>query len=220
MKNLAPLAGRPLIDYCVAAGRATKCISRLMCSTDSDVIAMHCRQLGVENHPRPVELGADDIPLFDVIVQLLEDVTEREGAVAELLALLQPTSPFILPEHVEQCVRGLNNNVDAASAQTLIPCPHNHHAYNQRVIKDGWVAFCFPDERRSAYNKQSKPRHFLFGNVVVFRIKTALEQGTVFAEPSLAYEVPPIFGFDCDGPEDFRIGELLLKSALVQLPHL
>ena len=83
LKNLAPLAGCPLIDYCVAAGRATKCISRLICSTDSDAIAGHCRQLGIEIHPRPAELGADDILLFDVLVQLLEDVTEREGAVAE-----------------------------------------------------------------------------------------------------------------------------------------
>jgi hypothetical protein len=87
-------------------------------------------------------------------------------------------------------------------------------------VDHGWVGFRFPDERRRAYNKQTKPTHYLFGNVVAFRTVAAVEQGIVFADPSLAMEIPTFYGFDCDGPEDFLLGEAMLKAGVVRLPHL
>jgi CMP-N-acetylneuraminic acid synthetase len=218
LKNLAPLRGRCLLDYCIAAAHGAESTSRLICSTDSDPIAKRCAELGVEVHVRPDHLGADSTPLFDVLLHFFKHINEREGGVAEFIALLQPTSPFLLPEHVDRCVRGLRADKSAASAQTLVHCPHNHHAYNQRVVSDGKVRFRYLEERRRAYNKQSKPEHFLFGNIVVFRTRPALKQGIVFAEPSLAFEIPLLYGFDCDGPDDFKIGEALLSSQLVVLP--
>jgi CMP-N-acetylneuraminic acid synthetase len=208
------------MDYCVAAASLSRPITRLICSTDSDRIAQHCGELGIEVHPRPAELGGDLTPLFDVITHFVEDVSSREGSVAEFIALVQPTSPYLLPEHLDRCLEGLRESPEAASAQTVIHCPHNHHAYNQRVVRDGWVSFRFPDERRLAYSKQTKPVHYLFGNVVVCRTTAALKQGIVFAEPSLAFEIPTPYGFDCDGPEDFVLGEAMLKAGIVRLPHL
>lgn len=220
MKNLAGLGGRPLLDYCAAAGTAAEQVSRMICSTDSGKIAAHCRELGVEVHDRPAELCGSDTPVFDVIAHLLNDVGARDGEVAEWIALLQPTSPFVLPGHIDACIDALRDSAQAGSAQTVIPCPHNHHAFNQRVVADGRVSFRFPEERAAAYNKQKKPALALFGNVVVFRTEPALEQETVFAEASLAVEVPALFGFDCDGPLDFEVGEALLAANLVDLPHM
>jgi CMP-N-acetylneuraminic acid synthetase len=220
MKNLAAFGGRPLIDYCIAAGKVSENVSRLLCSTDSEEIASRCRQLGIEVHPRPHELGQDETPLFDVIVHLVEDIASREGAVAELFALLQPTSPFVLPKHVDDCVRSLVRDSHAVSAQTIVECPHNHHAFNQRVVNNGYVSFRFLEERKCAYNKQTKPKHYFFGNVVVFRLREALKQGIVFAEPSIPVVIPYFYGFDCDGPDDFVIGDLMLTNGLVSLPHI
>jgi CMP-N-acetylneuraminic acid synthetase len=209
-----------LIDFCIAAGKASENVSRLLCSTDSEEIAGHCRRLDVEVHPRPDELAQDVTPLFEVIVHLVEDIVSREGAVAEFFALLQPTSPFVLPEHVDNCIESLLHDSHAASAQTIIECPHNHHAFNQRVVNDGYVAFRFLEERKRAYNKQTKPKHYFFGNIVVFRLLEALEQGIVFAEPSIPFVIPNFYGFDCDGPDDFVIGDLMLTNKLVSLPHI
>ena len=220
LKNLADLGGRPLLDYCAAAGLAAERVSRTICSTDVGEIAKLCKTLGVEVHHRPTELSRDDTPVLDVIVHFLNDIATREGEVAEWIALLQPTSPFILPEHIDQCIDALRSDSKAGSAQTVIPCPHHHHAFNQRVVTDGRVSFRFPEERNTAYNKQKKPALALFGNVVVFRTEYALEQNAVFAEPSLAVEVPPLFGFDCDGPIDFEVGKALLAANLIGLPHL
>ena len=219
LKNLALLGGRPLLDYGVLAARQAG-LERIVCSTDGPEIAARSRELGIVVDDRPTELAGDEAPVFDVIARWLTEVFRREGAVPEMVALIQPTSPFITPAQIQSCVALLQGDPEAASAQTVIPCPHNHHAYNQRLVADGRVTWRFPDERRAAYNKQRKPEHFLFGNLVVFRSQMALDQGSVFAERSLASPVPEIYGFDCDGPDDFRRGTLMLESGLVELPHL
>ncbi len=220
LKNLTAFAGRPLIDYVVLAARASGRAARLICSTDSPEIAARCRELGVERHDRSAALGRDETPVIEVITHLLRDLAGREGAVAEFVALLQPTSPFLLPAHLDAAVDALAADPAAGSAQTVVPCPHNHHAVNQRVIADGHVAFRFPAERAQAYNKQRKAPHYLFGNLLVFRAEAALAQQVPFAAPSLPVEIPFHHGFDLDGPDDVRLGEALLAAGLVALPHL
>ena len=150
LKNLVPFAGRPLLDYQVLAARGSGRIERLICSTDSVKIAEHCVTLDIEVHDRPRELSGDNVPVLSVITHLLNDIDAREGGVAELIALLQPTSPFLLPSHIAECVDALLTHPEAASAQTVIPCPHAHHAVNQRVIEGGAVAFRYPDKRARA----------------------------------------------------------------------
>lgn len=215
LKNMVALAGRPLLDYQVEAARASGCLPRLICSTDSELIATHCRELNVEVHARPAELAGDDSAVIDVIAHLLADLQAREGAVAECIALLQPTSPFLTGEQVRQTVEALLAQPDAGSAQTVVPCPHNHHAVNQRRIVEGQVSFCYPEERAVAYNKQRKTPHYLFGNLLVFRSDAALRQHTPFPEPSLAVEIPFLHGFDLDGPQDLQLAEALLASGVV-----
>ncbi len=219
MKNLVPFVGRPLIDFQVLAARSTDNFDRLICSTDHQAIAARCETLGVEVHPRPGHLGADDTPVIDVIADFLEDIQEREGAVPECIALLQPTSPFLLPDHIRWSVNALLRDPAAGSAQTVVPCPHNHHALNQRVISGGYVDFRFPAERAVAHNKQKKPKHFLFGNFLVFRCQAALEQQTAFAQPSLPIEIPFAQGFDLDGPDDVKLGQALLASGMAALTN-
>jgi CMP-N,N'-diacetyllegionaminic acid synthase len=220
LKNLAQFGGRPLLDYNLLAARAWGGYSRLFCSTDSPEIAARARRFEAEIHPRPASLGLDDTSTYDVVAHFLRDLEAREGSVAEIIALPQPTSPFILPEHIDRCVKGLLADAAAGSAQTIVPCPHNCHAYNQRLVADGKIKFRFPEERRLAYNKQTKPPYYLFGNMLVFRSAAALAQGTLFAEPSLAVPISHPYEFDADGPEDFRLGSLILAHGLVDLPHL
>ena len=220
LKNIAPFAGRPLIDYNILAAKAARSISRLICSTDSSEIVEHCQIMGVETHDRPAKLAGDDAPVDAVVAHLLEDLQAREGVVAEFVALLEPTSPFLLRAHIEACIAALKADPEAGSSQTVAKCPPKHHAFAQRVIKDAEVFFRFEDIRRRAYNKQRRGTHYVFGNLVVFRSVAMLAQGTVFARRSRPVIIEPPYDFDADGPADFRLGEQMLERGLVALPHL
>ena len=73
------------------------------------------------------------------------------------IALLQPTSPFLLAEHIKWAVNALLADGKAGSAQTVVPCPHNHHALNQRVIEDGTVNFRYSEERAQLSDRSQHP---------------------------------------------------------------
>jgi len=220
LKNISPFAGRPLMDYCVLAAKACPDITRIICSTDSREIRANCEKLQIEINDRPAALGGDMTPVMDVFRDFLETVQAEEGAIPEYIAFLQPTSPFILPEHITDCIEALKKDPLAGSSQTVTDCPHQLHAMNQRVIEEGYVRFSDPEAIRKNYNKQKKRKHFLFGNVIVLRTRHCLEQNFVFADPSLPILVDPIWGFDADGPLEFPLGEFLLAGGYVKLPFL
>jgi CMP-N-acetylneuraminic acid synthetase len=219
LKNLARLGGRPLIDYVIAAARSSRSITRTVCSTDHQSVAKACSDRMVEIHWRPSELSGDNVPVLDVLVHLLRDIGTREGKVPDIVCLLQPTSPFVLPDVLDDAVEKLKQSAFADSAQTVTRFPHNFHAYNQRVVEDGCVSFRFPVERKIHYNKQTKPIYYIFGNLIVSRSRTLLEKGDIFGEHSLPIVIPLYYAADIDTAEDLDWAEWLLASRKVVLPY-
>jgi CMP-N,N'-diacetyllegionaminic acid synthase len=215
-KNLAPLGGRPLLDYGILAAKATGLLSRIVCSTDDAGIAARARELGIETDARPASLCEDDTPVAAVIREFLGRLPEQP----DIIVLIQPTSPFLLPEHIAAVVVQFQEKPQIQSAQTIVACPHNAHAWNQRVVTDGIVELGDKAERERAYNKQGKPKHFLFGNLVAARAEALRQGGSFFAEPSGAVEIARPYDLDVDGPDDLALAEALLTAGRVSLPFL
>lgn len=215
LKNLLSLGGQPLLEFGVRAAQASSRIARIICSTDSDTIAERASVLQIEVDRRPAHLATDDAPVADVACEFLA----RNGS-PDILVLVQPTSPFLLPEHIEALLDAMGRDSAAQSGQTIVPCPHNHHAWNQREIVGGHVRFKFAAERAVAYNKQSKPKLYVFGNLVAARPAALLAGRGFFAEPSVAVEIRPPYDFDLDGPGDVAIAEAMLRAGTVHLPHM
>ena len=119
-------------------------------------------------------------------------MADAEGAAPGAVVLLQPTSPFVRGADVDACLSMLWRSIRTPfRPRTVTSVIHNAHALNQRIIEEGRVRFRFVEERRAAYNKQRKPKHFLFGNLVVTRSRALLAGSDCFAEPSIPVEIPP-----------------------------
>lgn len=220
LKNLVSLGGRPLIDYVIMAGRASKTLSRVICSTEHPQIAAECHRMKIDVHRRPESLCQDDTPVLDVLSHLLDDMEAKGESLPEIIALLQPTSPFVLPEDIDAAVSLLCADSQADSVQTVCAFPHNYHAYNQRVVENGLVRFRFPAERKECHNKQRKPAFYIFGNLVAARVRTIREGKDVFGARSLSRLIANAYAIDVDGQEDLKKAEWLLASSQVSLPHI
>src|SRR5919202_5581318 len=66
-KNLAPVAGRPLLAWTVDAARESRTVTRTVVSTEDEGIAAAAREAGAEVLDRPAALAADDTPMRDVV---------------------------------------------------------------------------------------------------------------------------------------------------------
>lgn len=220
LKNMVSLGGRPLIDYVIAAGRSSRTVTRMLCSTEHPEIAAECLRMGIEVHHRAAHLCQDDTPVQDVVRNILDGCSSQGDSLPEMVALLQPTSPFVLPSDIDEAVTALRQDPHADSVQTICSFPHNMHAYNQRVIEEGLLRFRFAAERRECYNKQRKPTFYIFGNLLVVKVRTIREQSDLFGARSLPRVVGYAYGVDVDGYEDLKRAEWLLASGQVSLPHM
>ncbi len=220
-KNLVPLAGRPLLDYGVLAAKACERLDRIICSTEDDNIAERARTLGIEIDRRPISLAGDMTKVEDVVREMLARLSNGESRLLpDILVLIQPTSPFLCREHIDAVLDAMLADPQCRSGQNITPIPHNHHAFNQRSLEKGRAILKFENERRIAYNKQSKEPLYGFGNLYAARAEAILDGDTFFASPAVATVVPRPYNFDLDGPSDIPFAEAILGAGLVKLPHL
>ena len=207
-KNLVQFGGRPLIDYVITAGKQSRRLSSLVCSTDDPEIADYCYSRDVAVDWRDPKLAQDDTHIVDVVIDFLGRAPEPPS----LLALLQPTSPIIEPEQIDEAVSMLSADRDGMSVQTVSGVAHNSHAFNQREIQDDQVRFRFEEERMEMFNKQKKPPFYVFANLVVARCAAIIEQQSMFPDPSFPIVVDRQYAFDLDTKSDIEIGEFLLTT--------
>jgi len=203
-KNIALLGGRPLVSWCMDAAVKSR-LKEVICSTDDDAVMMLAFRMGIRIFKRPNFLAGDDVPVLDVVKYVL-----RSFKGFDAIALIQPTSPFITDKVINDCLAMLRDNPDLNSVQTISEPPHNFHAWNQRRFKKDKVEFVYKKQRLKAYNKQLKPKHFVFGNLVVTRT-TAIEAG-LFAEPSGGIVVSRHESLDIDTKEDLDYANYTLTE--------
>lgn len=220
LKNMLRLAGRPLVAYCIAAAQTAmpEVVNRLVCSTDHEAIADFCRRLGAEVIARPAEYATDAAPTEDAVRHVLRVLAEQDGAAPGIVVLLQPTSPFVLREHINGLVDMLRQDPALDTALTISLVPHYFHALNQRSFENGRVRFIYEAQRRLAYNKQLKPKNYRFGNLVAFRATSVLAGNTCFGPNSGGLEIDRYYAHDVDGPDDVLYAEFLIREGLVRLP--
>lgn len=219
LKNIVPVCGEPLIVYTINAAKKAQTIDRIICSTDHEEIAKTVEAYDVEVIERPTHLGGDLTASIDVMIDVADNLLKKEGGVAEILVLFQPTSIFITSKQIDTTVNALKNNSKAKSSQTVIKVPHQFHAHNQRIMfdNDKDIAFAYEKEREKGYSKQTKPVYYTYGNLIVTRTKSLIEDKTFFGRPSIPIIIPLYNAYDLDGQEDIEMAELMIKNHLVDI---
>ena len=216
-KNLVNLGGVPLLNYGVNAVIKSKTCEKIICSTDDLEIENYSKMLGIEVDRRPLQLGRDSTPVTDVLIDFLNRNSED---LPDFILLVQPTSPFVTSKQIKELINKMVVNPKLKSAQTIYKHPHNFHAWNQRICENGLVRFIYEKERKLAYNKQSKPTLFVFGNLIIVKTSSILNGDGFFSTPSLGLEIEWPYNIDVDGSNDLIIASLILDNKLVALDEM
>jgi len=123
-KNIATVAGQPLLAYTCDAALSSKRLTRVILSTDDPNVAEVGQHYGIEvPFLRPVELAQDEIPILDVLQHVLKTLQETENYQPQVVVLLQPTSPLRRAEHIDEAVDILLRT-GADSVVSVVEVPH------------------------------------------------------------------------------------------------
>ena len=122
-KNLALVGGRPLLAYTADAVKESKLLTRTIVSTDDARIADCARSMGLEvPFMRPSSLAGDEAPMLPVLQHAVETL-EADGFHADIIVLLQPTSPLRRGEHIDAAVKWLER-AGGDSVVSVVEVPH------------------------------------------------------------------------------------------------
>ena len=213
-KNLRELGDRPLIAWPVTTAQATPEIDRIIVSTDDERIGREAKRLGAEVYGRPAELASDTAIVADVLRHLRATLA-TEGESADILVLLEATSPFRTSALVQRCLRRLvDESLDS------IATFHAAEINPERAwrIVNGQPAPFIDGAVPWRPRQQLTPAYQLNGAVYAFFLHRLPEEspnllfGRAGAEIIDAHSV-----IDIDDERDFVIANALLKSGTI--PH-
>jgi len=208
-KNVRPIAGRTLLDYVVDAARASGAIDRLVLSTDSQEIAEVGRRAGLEvPFLRPAALAADDTPMLPVIQHALTALA-ASGWTAEMVVLLQPTSPLRRSEHVRNAVNLLRDS-GADSVVTVVEVPRHLSPDYVMRIEDGRLRPFLPEGARVMRRQDARAAYAREGTVYASWARTIERFGSIYGDDCRPLLIDGRDSLSIDSAADWDAAERML----------
>ena len=220
LKNIKNLNGLPLIAYTIKSAISSKCLNRIIVSTDHEEIANIAKKYGAEiPFKRPNDIS-EDVDTEFVLQHAINFLEKEEGYNVDGVVLLQPTSPFRTAKTIKNCVDlYLNTNADSVVTvhniegnrpEWMLSLDSNNKVipYNTPFEENG-----FPVIKLAA--RQSFPTLYRQNGIVYVTNKNLLMEKTLVIGPN-AYAVvtDEEEAIDIDTHTDFLIAESILSSKI------
>jgi CMP-N-acetylneuraminic acid synthetase len=213
-KNLKAFCGQPLISHAIQAARRSERIDRVVVSTDSEEIAAVARTCGAEvPFLRPRKLAEDDTPMLPVIEHAV-DALERDGWAADIIVLLQPTSPLRRPEHIDRAVAMLlETRADSVVSVVQVRATHSPD-YVMKIV-DGRLEPFLPDGLRVTRRQDAQKVYERDGTVYAFWCETLRRDHSIYGADCRPLEIlrGESIGLD-EAPLDWEYAEFLCARLL------
>jgi N-acylneuraminate cytidylyltransferase len=217
-KNIRPLAGRPLIAYTIEAAQKSRHLTYTVVSTEDAEIARVARDCGAEApFVRPAELARDDTPIFPVLRHATQEVEAQKKVRADLVLLLQPTTPFRTGEDIDACIERFFE-LDAEVVMTAKASEASPYYNLIEMIPDTpWVRLCKPPEK-VLNRRQEAPKAWTVHSGVYVYSREALYsyEHHLRMKRAAVYEMPDVRILDIDSEQDLMFAEWLMERGAIR----
>jgi YrbI family 3-deoxy-D-manno-octulosonate 8-phosphate phosphatase len=119
-KNIATVGGVPLVARAVRACAGARRVSAVIVSTDDPMIAEIARSTGAEVVLRPAAIAGDTASSEAAVLHAMDAHEAMSGAAADVVLLVQCTSPFITSDDIDGVVAAVTEE-GADTAHTVAP---------------------------------------------------------------------------------------------------
>lgn len=218
-KNLALLAGQPLISHLLTTAKAAMRAlnrpgSRFIVSTDSEEIARMARLWGAEvPFLRPAELAGDNSPTIDVILHTLDTLRTRERYEPTAVILLQATSPLVAGEDICSAVQ-----LFWETKNPIVSMTQNEHPLEWSFyLEDGRLHSVA--EGALVTRRQAARVTYRLNGAIFIASPTQLRAARGFiTSETRGYIMPAERSIDIDTVLDFELAEAVLAHRAVSSP--
>lgn len=210
-KNILDCAGKPLIEWTIAAALGVNVIDDVLVSTDADDIATISRSAGASvPFLRPPALAEDDSSMIDVIRHAWETHLDANGRRFEYIVLLQPTSPLRTSVHIREAVEFYfkNRRCDDDTLASVYPVSPKHGWLMQTTGDGDYIRFCM-DIHPANPQRQNLKTYYL-PNGAIFVVKGGALGDTLYRDKTVPFVMTAESSIDVDTSDDLRTAEDIL----------
>ena len=135
---------------------------------------------------------------------------EKLGVIFDYVAILQPTSPFRLPEDIDETLRKLIEH-KADSAVSVVDVGNDHPVKAKKLLGDRVVPFCIPEPE--GVRRQDLPKAYRrSGAVYAMRRDLIMKDNRLYGDFIVGHEVPVDRSVDIDSPFEWFRAEWMIKD--------
>ena len=205
---MVPLAGKPLVEYTLAAATACSELSEVAVTSDCERVLALGRSHGARVLQRPPELASDNARSEDVVIDVL-DRMEIGCADNWHIVLLQPTSPLRTADHITEAIAHYRNSDAASLMSVTIADPHP----DKCLKMEGGLLHPFGSrESLSCPRQLMAPVYRQNGAIYIMRAELFRSVCSFFADPAVPYVMEAHDSVDIDNVLDLKLAELLLAG--------
>ena len=213
-KNIAPLAGYPLISYAIASGLASTHVDRVIVSTDDPDIAAVARVYDAEVVWRPKVLAEDNTRDYPVVKHVLDTLKAEESYIPDVIVFLRPTSPIRPKRFVDAGIECyLKNQGHWSSLRSVCGSPITPYKM-WHLRGDCLVPVVSDPEIPEAYNapRQELPiTYWQTGHLDVYALKSLKTYASVTGPYIGMFPIERKYVVDIDAPENLEKAEQQLR---------
>ena len=201
-KNLAPVAGKPLLAWTIEAALDAWSVDHVFVSTEDEDIARCARRFGAEVIARPPEFATDCASTEPVLLHALDWLWEFCRMSPDYVALLQCTSPLRSTAIIDRAVsKALETGCDAVVGV-------------HETIEHFFCGDLEGDRLRVGYDPQNRPRTQDIsprfrenGSTYVTRADFLRRTGCRMGGDTRAVVMSPTEGLDIDDFHDLMLAQ-------------
>ena len=208
-KNIALLAGKPLLGYAIEAALKSNVFDHICVSSEDDEILEVARAYGAHLAlKRPPELATDTVQYRQVCAYLLEHFASQGRTYAEF-AILLVTNPFRTAQDVTDAYE-IFRREDANYVISLVP--YSHPPQRAVWVPQGYVEPYYGLQ----YMKPTQLLDTLYrhdGSIVFAKSEVFLREREFYGTGVVPYFVPPERSVDIDTELDLAWAEFVMSHS-------
>ena len=213
-KNIALIAGHPLIYYTIREAKLSKYIDRYIISTDSIEISKVAKELNAEvPFLRPSEYSTDTASSASALKHAVLFCEKQEECKYDYVVELMVTNPFKKAIHIDEVIK---KHIETSADSVIGVCKlYDHHPERIKKIENDYlIDFNIPET--SSRRQDLKPDAYIRnGSIYSINRDLLVEKNYRFGgHNSRPYIMPDICNINIDTPIDLSIANAILSRNL------
>ena len=211
-KNIKLLCGKPLLAHAIEVGLASRCLEKIIVSTNNEEIARVARQYGAEvPFMRPAELAEDTSPEFLAwrhAINFMFDIGDK----FDVMVSIPATAPLRQPSDISRCVEMFGRG----DCDMVITCTESHRNphFNMVSLDENSCAHVAFPLSPPPTRRQDAPQYYDMTTVAYVTSPEYVLSDNAANKRIKAVIVDKINAIDIDDMTDFEIAELFMRKRL------